>query len=133
MSGGGGGGIKLPDINKLPGMPGSYSEAQGGVNPPLTGDQRGQRDLLRDKLKNDKTLDDVARADLTAQLDAENSDPAAIQQKYTEILDPETTGGRDLLLRKAATKRTNQPGLKAQTSFETFLGGSSSGSRGGFL
>lgn len=124
MSGGGGGGIPIiKDIpilkDLIPGAKGGNDQAMGGSSPGV-GDPdlaRKQRDLLRSRLSGDESIDDVARTDLMAQLDVANSDPVLIQQKYDELLDPETTSGRDLLYRRERKKISERPGLKSQTSF----------------
>lgn len=133
MSGGGGGGgfnpIKpITDIFSFGQGSTGDVQAGGGAMPPGSGDVTGQRNGLRDKISRDKNLDQVARNDLLAQIDTNNSDPVAIQQKYADILDPEKSAGKDMLYRKERLRQTDQPGLKNQTNFsDAFLGGGSSG------
>lgn len=137
MSGGGGGGNAFKPVANLftfgQAYPDDGNQAAGGALPPQAGDLPAQRNTMRDRIKNDKTLDDIAKQDLLVQLDAENSDPLVIQQKYTDILDPESNMGRQLLVRKDQAYRKEKPGLKNQTSFDPFLGASSSPSRGSFF
>lgn len=132
MSGGGGGGNffkPIADVFSFGQGATADAQAGGGAMPPGSGDTAGQRIGLRDKISHDKTLDSVAKNDLLAQIDANNSDPVAIQQKYADILDPEKQAGKDMLYRKDRLRQADQPGLKQQTNFaDSFLGGGARGS-----
>ncbi len=124
----------LPDVNKLPGMPGSYGSA-GAPQPSNSIPPEMARANLRQGIVANEKLDEIARNDLLKEFDAGTADPSGtateVSKKFSTMLDPETPQGKELLARKARmTAILEQPGLTKQTTFLSG-GGSYLGGNGG--
>lgn len=122
----------LPDLNKLPGMPGSYNQVTAGAPAPAGWKPPEEnRADLRKAIAANQNLDEIARNDLLKQFDEGSlTDPVTaattVAQKFSTMLDPETAQGKELIARKARMDLIKeQPGLRKQTTFLSSSGSDS--------